>query len=258
MSENEGIRSVQDGGVLMLVMDRPTRKNALTGAMYSDLAEALEQANGQPEVRAVLVTGAGEAFTAGNDLADFLAEPPKDTEAPVFRFLLALARFSKPLVAAVDGVAVGIGTTMLLHCDLVFASTRAKLSMPFCKLGLTPEGASSLLLPALVGPQRAAELLYYGDPIGAERAGVLGLVNQVVTPERLLEVALERCAELCRRPPAALRAAKKLLRGHHQAEIEATLLGEAKVFIERLSSPEAREAISAFMEKRQPDWSSFS
>lgn len=251
------IRALSEARVRILVIDRPEKRNALSVDMYRGLVASLSEAREDAQVRAVLLRGEGQAFTSGNDVADFIQDPPKDNKHPILQFLHALVDFPKPLVAAVDGPAVGIGTTMLLHCDLVYATPQAEFRMPFVPLGLVPEGGSSLLLPRLVGPQAAAELLLLGEPMTAQRAHELGLVNEVLTSNAdLLARALKRCGDLARLPPAAVRAAKALLREGGD-EVKAAIGREARVFVERLTSPEAMEAMTAFMEKRAPDYERF-
>ena len=241
------------GAVVEVCLDRAAKKNALTGAMYDAMTEALVSADADPSARAVLLTAKGETFCAGNDIADFL-EPRADIlESPGQRFIAALVQLSKPLVAAVQGAAVGIGTTMLLHCDLVYASASARLRTPFVSLGLVPEAASSLLLPARVGHAVASEMLLLGAWIDAARAERLGLVNAVLpsAPE-LLAFARERAGELAKSPPSAVRMTKKLLRD--PPTMRARAQEEARRFAECLVSPEAREAFSAFLERRPPDF----
>ena len=244
--------------VLTVRIHRPERKNALTHAMYTALGDALERAANDPDIRCVLFTGSDECFTAGNDLGEFAAGlPGAFEETPVGRFLLLLARASKPVVAAVNGPAVGIGTTMLLHCDLVFAGSNARFQMPFVNLGLCPEGASSLLLPTWLGRVRAAELLMLGDAFTADDAARLGLINRVCDPAETETTALNACTRLAKQAPAAIRATKTLLNRPNQAYLEETLTTEGALFSERLKSPEAAEAFRAFAEKRPPDFSSF-
>lgn len=245
----------REGAVSVLLFNRPQKKNALTGAMYNDASAALLAAEKDPSVRAVLVTASGADFTAGNDLADFLEAPPSGDDAPVFRFLTALTTLTKPLVAAVDGAAVGVGVTMLLHCDLVVTTERARLVTPFVGLGLVPEAASSLLLPRLVGHVRAAELLLLGEPIDGRTALAWGLVNRVVAPEALRETALGFCQKLAAKPPQSLRLSRALMREPGHQTVEARLRHEAVLFMERLTSPEAKEAFQAFLEKRPPKFS---
>ena len=249
------VRTEAADGVLRLTLARPEKKNALTRAMYEALTAALDAAAADPAVRVVLLHGEGGSFTAGNDLADFVQHPPTGEDSPVFRFLLAAATFPKPLVAAVEGHAVGIGTTVLLHCDLAWAAPSARFSLPFVNLGLVPEAASSLLLPAAVGPKRAAELLLFGEPFGAEEAARMGLVNGVVDDP--LGHALARARALAQKPPAALRLTRALLRRPHAEAVAATLSEEGRLFVERLAGPEAQEALAAFVEKRPPDFSRF-
>ena len=244
--------------ILTVRINRPDRKNALTHAMYTALGDALEQADSDTDIRCVLFTGSDECFTAGNDLSDFANGLPGDfEETPVGRFLFLLANATKPVVAAVNGAAVGIGTTMLLHCDMVFAGTNTRFQMPFANLGLCPEGGSSLLLPSWIGRVRAAELLMLGGAFSADDAYRLGLINRVCDPADTEAEALKTCQQLASQPPAAIRATKKLLGGPTQAELKATMLAEGELFGERLKSPEAAEAFSAFMRKRKPDFSGF-
>lgn len=254
----EHVRTSLEEGVLLIQIDRPEKKNALTAAMYAALAEAFRRASAEAAVRVVLLHGSEGTFTAGNDLGDFMQDPPRDESSPVFAFLEALRACTKPVIAAVAGPAIGIGTTLLLHADLVYASPSARFQLPFVNLGLSPEAASSLLLPRLVGHQRAAELLLFGEALGAEEALRLGLVNDVVTEARLLAHAAERARTLAAKPPAAVRLTKMLLRRHEAAAVREALRTEASHFVERLGSPEAAEAFAAFFERRAPDFSAFS
>ena len=244
-----------DGGVLHLALDRPAKKNAITRAMYAALADALGRAAGDPGVRAVVLSGRGGVFTAGNDLGDFLLDPPTGTDSPVFRFLRAASTFPKPLLAAVDGPAVGIGTTVLLHCDLAYAAPDARFKLPFVDLGLVPEAASSLLLPRAVGPMRAAGWLLFGEAFSAADALAAGLVNEVVADPTAR--ALERARTLAAKPPEAVRLTKALLRRADATAVRETMAVEGEHFTERLVSPEAQEAFTAFFEKRAPDFSRF-
>lgn len=239
--------------VLEIRFDRPKKKNALTVAMYTAMVEALERAASDEAIRAVVFTAEGETFTAGNDVMDFM-NGLGEGEPPVLRFIRLLATFEKPLIAAVHGGAVGLGTTMLLHCDLVYASESARLHTPFVSLGLVPEAASSLLLPQRVGPAIAAEMLLLGTPVSAVRAKELGLVNAIVPVESLRATALASAAALAKQPPRALRISRALLRGD-TAQTVTRLNEEAKLFAEAVAGPEAREAFMAFLEKRTPDFS---
>ena len=243
--------------VLRIEFNRADKKNAITAAMYQALAEALLAAETDGFVRVVLVHGKADIFTAGNDLQDFLANPPRDESTPVFRFLRAVSHFGKPLVAAVGGLAVGVGTTMLLHCDLVFCAPGTRFSLPFVNLALCPEAASSYLLPRLAGYQRAAELLMLGEPFSAERAREIGLVNEIVAPEKLLDTAWASAARLAQKPAASLVATKALMKRGLIGPIDQAMAAESAVFLEYLGSPEAKEAFSAFLEKRAPDFSKF-
>jgi len=249
------IGAATDGAVRVLTIDRPEKKNAFTGAMYAALTDELVAADADPAVRAIVLQGAGGAFTAGNDLQDFLASPPSGDDSPVVRFLCTLPRLATPLVAGVEGPAVGVGCTLLLHCDLVYASEDARFALPFVNLGLCPEAASSLLLPRLAGLQRASELLLLGEPFDAARAHEVGIVNEVLPRGAVQARARERARALASRPPAALRATRALVRAGLQQAVEDRLRAELRVFAERLSSPEAREAFTAFLEKRPPDFS---
>lgn len=239
------------GGVMTLTFNRPDKKNALTAEMYAALADAFAAAEADPAVRVILLAGAGGAFTAGNDLQDFLGRPPAGDDAPVFRFLRALVTAGKPLVAAVSGVAVGVGTTMLLHCDLVYAGDSALMSMPFVNLALVPEAGSSLLLPRLVGHQKAAELLMFGEPIDARTAREIGLVAEVFPDAALADEVRARVAKLAAKAPEALRLTKQLMKAP-KASVGEQMAAEGALFQQRLGSAEAREAFTAFMEKRAP------
>ena len=237
-------------GVRTLTFNRPEKKNAFTHAMYEAAVAGLERAAMDPAVRVVVLTGAGGAFTAGNDIGDFLEQPPAGENSPVFHFLRALVNYEKPLVAAVDGAAVGIGTTMLLHCDYVVATDRARFVMPFINLGVCPEGASSLLLPRIAGMALASELLMFGDPFDAATAQRAGLVNRVVPEAQLKEVVAERARALAAKPAEALKVTKRLLREPVRAEVNAVLRREGVEFLKRLHSDEAREAFLAFMNRK--------
>jgi len=254
----EHILLERQGAIQRIRINRPEKKNALTAAMYAAFAEAILAADRDPGVRVMLIGGAGDAFTAGNDLQDFLAHAPQGGgPRPVLDFLQVFSHAAKPIVAAVHGVAVGVGTTMLAHCDLVYAAEGTKFSMPFVNLGLCPENASSFLLPAILGYQRAAELLMFGEPFDATKAREIGLVNAVVPPAELAATAAAAAQKLASKPPASLRLTKRLMRRAWMPEIEAALAEESRAFAERLSSPEAKEAFTAFFEKRPPDFSRF-
>ena len=241
--------------ILRIEINRPDKKNALTQAMYQAMADALRAADADDRVRVVLIQGKSDLFTSGNDLQDFLSNPPREENRPVFQFLEAVSHLQKPLVAAVAGAAVGIGTTMLLHCDLVYAAPNARLQMPFVNLGLVPEAASSLLLPALAGYVRAAELLLLGEPFSAEKAREVGLVTAIVPEEQLLATAYAQARKLAQKPAAALRLTKQLMKQGQMALVEKQMKAEGGHFARLLGSPEAKEAFSAFLEKRKPDFS---
>jgi enoyl-CoA hydratase/carnithine racemase len=243
--------------ILRITINRPEKMNALTAAMYDAFANAILAADDDPEVRVILIEGTGGCFTSGNDLHDFTTSPPAGEESPVYRFLLAISCAQKPIVAGVLGPAVGVGTTMLLHCDLVCAGESARFELPFVNLGLCPEAAASLLLPQLAGHQRAAELLLLGEPFGAERAREIGLVNAVFPDGEVLPQAWAMAGKLAQRPPASVRLTKALLKRGGQRAIAETIAEEGRYFLQRLSSPEAQEALAAFFEKRKPDFSGF-
>lgn len=243
-------------GVLHVLLDRPEKKNALTVAMYEAVNAAFERAAGDPAVKAVLLAGEGGSFTTGNDLQDFLANPPQGEDAPVFRFLRHLVACEKPLVAAVHGFAVGVGTTLLMHCDLVYAADDAQFVLPFVHLGLCPEAASSLLLPQIAGHQRAAEKLLLGEPFGAAEAHEMGLVNRVLAPEAVRDFAIRQAEKFARLPGPSVRATKRLLKGDAgRRDALARMEAEAELFQSMLTAPAAREAMMAFLQKRKPDFS---
>ena len=255
---SEPIVVERDGSVVTLRMNRPEKRNALTQAMYTGLAEGLDAAAADEGVRVVVLAGAGGHFTAGNDLGDFLGAPPRDgSETPVARFLRTISCFPKQLIAAVEGNSVGVGTTMLLHCDLVYAADTARLQLVFVNLGLVPEAASSLLLPRVVGNARAAEMLMFGEPLGAADAERYGIVNRVMPATELAGFVAERAAALAAKPAAALRHTKALLRYSTTETVVDRMAEEGALFAAGLQSPEAREAMTAFMEKRKPDFSRF-
>ncbi|MEL7526471.1 MAG: crotonase/enoyl-CoA hydratase family protein [Pseudomonadota bacterium] len=245
------IRKSLEDGVQILRLDRPEKKNALTGAMYTDLADALEAGNTDPEIRCHLICGQPDVFTAGNDIGDFLqyAGRVAVSETPVVRFLRALVRTEKPLVASIDGLAIGVGTTLLMHCDMVFASPRAFIRSPFVDLGLVPEAGSSLLGPQLMGHARAFELLCLGNPLTAEKAERLGLVNEIVD-ENVDETALNCAKQIAAKPPEAMALSRKLLKGDTGALSE-RVEEEISIFADRLTAPETIAAFQAFMSKKK-------
>lgn len=259
LSENDSLISiVKAEGVLRIGINRPDKLNAITRQMYTDMAAALQGAEEDSEVRVILVHGTDSCFTSGNDLSDFAKHPPTGKESPVFKFLTAISQATKPLVAAVNGPAIGIGTTLLLHCDLVYAGERAQFQAPFVNLGLCPEAASSLLLPQLVGYQWAAEIFLLGQPFAADKAYAAGLVNAVCSNSKLFSHALTQAQLLAKQPPAAVRLTKKLLKKNNAAVVPELIAEEGDYFIERLSSPEAIEALEAFFAGRVADFSQFS
>ena len=251
---SEHVRVERRGGVLAITLDRPERRNAITVAMYAALADAIAGAFEDGETRVISIRGEGQDFAAGNDLADFLEPVERDEEIPVWRLLRALAECEVPIVAAVHGNCVGIGTTMLLHCDLVIADETARFSMPFVDLALVPEAASSLLLPRLAGRRRAARYLLLCEAFGADEAQAMGLISHRV-PQGQLDAKLdELVTTLLAKPPEALRLTQRLLRRGATDEILERMKLESSLFAERLSSAEVKEAISAFFEKRRPNF----
>lgn len=245
---NDSILASRDGDVLRLVLNRPDKKNALTGAMYRALTAALEESAHEPGIGAILIEGAGGNFTAGNDIADFVALSQSADEFPALDFIRALARCDTPLVAAVDGVAIGVGTTMLFHCDLVFAVPAALFRMPFVDLCLVPEAGASLLVPQRVGLQKASEWLLLGEPFGTDEAHRLGLVNAIVAHDKLVEHALSRAHALAAKPRAALAATRRLIRGDCSRLLD-HIEEEARAFGTAMRSAEARAAFAAFLNK---------
>jgi enoyl-CoA hydratase/carnithine racemase len=241
--------------VARIQIARPQRKNAITVAMYAALSDAVSAAEADPSVRVILLSGQPDVFSAGNDLEDFLRAPPQQPDAPVFRFMAALSGAAKPVVAAVNGAAVGIGTTLLLHCDLAYCADDSRFSLPFVNLGLCPEFGSSLLLPLAAGYHRAAEKLLLGEPATAEEALEMGLVNRILPPAEVLGYAQRQCARLAQLPPTALRETKRLLKAGWREATTRTIAEESATFARLLLSAEAREAFSAFLERRAPDFS---
>ena len=242
-------------GVMTITLNRVDKKNSFTQAMYGTCADALEQARDHAAVRVVVFQGHATVFSAGNDIGDFLHSPRAGQDAPVFRFLRGIASFPKPIIAAVSGPAVGIGTTMLFHCDLVYAGDNAAFSMPFVNLGLCPEAASSLLVPQMLGYHRAAEALLLGEPFMAEAALEVGLVNRVVPPTEANDYAQSQARKLAAKPLASLVETKRLMKNGQAQLVQQQLLEEGDIFGRLLREPAAREAFTAFMEKRRPDFS---
>jgi enoyl-CoA hydratase/carnithine racemase len=251
------VKSRTEARVAYVELARLDKKNALTGAMYGQLADALAAADADPQVRAIVLHGAPDCFTAGNDVGDFLSRPPLTEGSPSQRFFKVMLELKKPLIAAVGGPAVGIGSTMLLHCDLVYAASNARFQLPFVPLGIVPELGSTYLLPLLAGYQRAAELLLLGQPFTAEKAKEVGIVTDVVPAEELFAKAKAVAAALAALPPESLRLTKQLMKKRHGQAVRDAIDEEMRIFGERLSSPEAKEAMSAFLEKRKPDFSRF-
>lgn len=251
------IRTATLNGVATIEIARPEKKNALTMAMYTAMAEAIRAGEADAAVRALLITGQPGVFTSGNDLEDFMQRPPAGPDAPVFQFMQALTHCGKPVVAAVTGAAVGIGTTMLLHCDLVYVADEARLALPFVGLGLVPEFGISHLLPRLAGHAKAAEKLLLAEPFGAEEAVEMGLANAVLPTPEVLHHARRMAERFNTLPPAAVRETKRLLRAGSRAALDAAIAAEADIFARQLRSPEAREAFQAFFDKRKPDFSRF-
>ncbi|HMC15589.1 MAG TPA: enoyl-CoA hydratase [Albitalea sp.] len=252
------IRTATLNGVATIEIARPEKKNAITGEMYLAMAEALRAATADGTVRAVLITGQPGIFTSGNDLEDFMQRPAQTGGGPAFDFMKALIGCDKPVVAAVTGAAIGIGTTMLLHCDFVYVSDQARLAMPFVSLGLVPEFGSSLVFPQLVGHVKAAEKLLLGEPFSAEEAVELRIANAVIAASEVVNHARRIAERFNTLPPGSVRETKKLLRRNAKPQILETITAEGGVFAQRLQSPEAKEAFSAFFQKRKPDFSKFS
>jgi enoyl-CoA hydratase/carnithine racemase len=244
-----------EAGVMTITLNRLDRKNSITSDMYGAMADALERADGDAALRVVVLQGHETVFSAGNDIGDFLNKPPAGSGSPVFRFLRGIASFRKPLVAAVCGPAVGVGTTMLFHCDLVYAGDNAAFSMPFVNLGLCPEAASSLLVPQMFGYHRAAEALLLGEPFMAEAAQEVGLVNRVVPPTEASTYAQAAAKKLAAKPITSLIETKRLMKKGQQELVLRQMDDEGQLFSRMLGEPAAKEAFGAFMEKRRPDFS---
>lgn len=243
--------------ILTISMNRPERKNALSLAMYATMADVILQANNNTDVRVIVLTGTDEFFTSGNDLLDFMNEPQIHEKHPVVRFMRALQDCPKPVVAIVRGHAIGIGTTLLLHCDLVYTAEDARLQLPFVNLGLCPEYASSYLVPRLVGHQKASELFLLGEPFSGAQAAQMGIVTAAVPWDELTVYAKEKIARLAKQPPAAIKRSKALLKESQRGAIENSLQAEFIGFAEGLGSEECKESVTAFFEKRAPDFSRF-
>ncbi|MEO5794194.1 MAG: enoyl-CoA hydratase [Rhodoferax sp.] len=243
-----------ESGILTITLNRVPKKNSITSAMYAAISDALEVATADPLVRVAVIQGHETIFSAGNDIGDFLKAPPT-TESPVIRFLRVISSFPKPLIGAVCGAAVGVGTTLLLHCDLVYAGDNAAFSLPFVNLGLCPEAGSSYLLPRLMGHQRAAEALLLGDPFTAETALEVGLINRIVPPAEVHALAHRQAQRLAAKPLGALVASKRLMKQEQAAPVAARIEEEIAIFGRMLGEPAAKEALTAFMENRRPDFS---
>jgi len=254
MQTMSDINTDRSGSILRVEVNRPERKNALTAAMYTRLADIFNEAAEDEETRVVLWHGAGDTFSAGNDLGDFLKNPPGPDNFPQGHLMDALIRFEKPIVAAVQGAAIGGGTTMLTHCDFVYAGESAKFEVPFINLALVPEFGSSFSIPARMGHLRAAELFLLGEPFTATRAVELGLVTRVVPDSDLLATATATSQKLAAKPSGALLASKRLLKQSSIGQLKEAIKSENQTFMERVTSAEAKEAFSAFLEKRPPNF----
>jgi enoyl-CoA hydratase/carnithine racemase len=255
MNDNQDILVHAEAGVMTVTLNRLSRKNSITSDMYGAMADAIVRARDDASVRVLLIQGHETVFSAGNDIGDFLDKPPAGEDSPVFRFLHAIATFPKPLLAAVCGPAVGVGTTMLFHCDLVYAGDNAAFSMPFVNLGLCPEAAASLLVPQMLGYHRAAEALMLGEPFMAEAALEVGLVNRVLPPTEANGYANAQAKKLAAKPISSLVETKRLMKKGQQQAVLQQMGDEGESFRRLLTAPAAREAFTAFMEKRRPDFS---
>jgi len=242
----------RSGNVLSIQLNRPAKKNAMTSSMYITMADLLNGAAEDDQIRVVLWHGVGSSFSAGNDIEDFMKNPPAPGESPQAQLIHALINFEKPLVAAVQGAAIGGGTTMLAHCDFVYAGESAKFQLPFVNLALVPEFGSSYLLPLRFGYIRAAELILLGGPFGATRAAELGLVTQVVPDQSVLAAATETARTLAKKPAAALQASKRLMKHALREQLEQAVKLENEVFAERVRSDDAKQAFTAFLGSRKP------
>lgn len=244
------IQTRKEDGICTIELNRPEKKNALTAAMYQALADALHDAGQDEKISVILLAGTEDAFTAGNDLQDFIDHPPVYPHSPVFYFMQQLSHAAKPVVAAVCGPAIGIGTTMLLHCDLVYAAEDARFGMPFTQLGLCPEFASTLLVPRIAGYRRAAEKLLLGDVFDAQEAREMGLINKILPAEHVLHYAHAQAARLASMPAPSLRLTKGLMKEADRAAINDRIAEESKYFSEMLNAPAARQAILRFLQKK--------
>lgn len=257
--ESGEVRLSLDGGVWHIQLHRPARKNALSLQMYQQLGDAVREGSNNPDVRVLLISGGEGCFTSGNDLGDFLKHKGNLSEEdnPTPKFMQALIHCDKPVVAAVTGPAVGIGTTMLLHCDLIYAADDAFFQLPFVNLGVCPEFSSSVILPKLMGHPKAAELLYLGERFSAEVAKEVGIVNHVVVNDLLMSTANDVCRKLAVKPASALRATKQLLKKELREFAPIAMQNETGFFKQGLQSPEFAEAVAAFIEKREPNFTQF-
>lgn len=251
------IKAETSDRIASIRLDRIDKKNALTADMYQGMADAIRAAESDAQVRVMLIHGQADCFCAGNDLKDFLENPPHGDDSPVFQFLQTISRAEKPIVAAVGGPAIGIGTTMLLHCDLVYAAPETRFQLPFVTLGLVPEAGSSLLLPLIAGYQRAAELMLLGQPFNAAKALAAGIVTEVVPGSELLKLARDAAISIAALPPSSVRMTKALMKKRLAQPVAEQILEEGLLFRERLAGPEAKEAMTAFFQKRKPDFSKF-
>jgi len=254
---SEYINIENEGRIKIIRINRPKKKNALDLAMYSALAQALRDADEDNNTRVSYLTGVDDAFCSGNDINDFLKNPPTGESSPVLQFINVIINAQKPIVAAVNGIAVGIGTTMLLHCDLVYASDAAQFQLPFVNIGLCPEAGSTYILSALMGHQKISELLLLGDRFSAEQAESFGIVNKVVAADELETIAMKSARRISEQPPGATQTSKALLRIAMRNQVVEASQRELSSFIPMLNGEEAKEALTAFMEKRKPDFSRF-
>ena len=254
---SQHIETVVEDRILKIRINRADKKNALDLAMYQSLANAIHQADSDDNIRVTIISGVEDSFCSGNDIKDFLKNPPTDDSSPVLQFVRAMINAEKPIVAAVNGIAIGIGVTMLLHCDLVYASEDARFQMPFVNIGLCPEAGSTHILPLLMGHQKASELLLLGAMFDADTAIKVGIVNNKFAGDELASVSLKAAGRIAAQPPSAARATKGLLRAAMRDQIMAASQRENENFIPMLDGGEAKEALTAFMEKRAPDFSRF-